>query len=383
MKVVFIGNSCEHVVRPLCDYLYEKYGDQFLFIETEGLNASRTGIGSQAKRPYIFSAMQSPKEAKEFCANAEAVIFGAAPLEHIEQRIKENKLTLYYSERLFKKNILRYCNPITYSHVKKRFINPSKNSNFHLLCASSFAALDFYRVKAFRNRMYKWGYQVEIFEKDIDSLMRCKPQDGLSFIWVGRLIKLKHCDHAIKVVSKLIKDGYPVRLTIIGSGPEEKKLKRLVIKLGLQENVIFKGVCPIEETRAEMDKSNVFLFTSDFKEGWGATLNECMNSGCACVASHVAGSTYFLAKDGVDSLIYPSGSIKDLYEKTLTLIQNKQLREQLGRKAYEKMYTLWNPKFSGERMVVLIETLLKQKDCYMYNEGPCSKAEIIKHRWYK
>ena len=132
MKVVFIGNSCEHVVRPVCDGLYKEYNKDFLFIQTQELDSRRMGIGSEVARPYIFSAIGKEDEAKEICSKADVAIFGGAPLEYIKQRIIENKLTLYYSERLFKKGFWRYFNPITRKHVKERFIIPSRNSNFHL-----------------------------------------------------------------------------------------------------------------------------------------------------------------------------------------------------------------------------------------------------------
>lgn len=383
MKVVFISNSCEHVVRPLCDGLYEAYGKDFLFIETKTLDKSRIGIGSEAARPYIFSAIDQFEEAKKLCSEADVVILGGVSTDYIETRIKENKLTLYYSERLFKRGCLRYLNPITMKHVKDRFITPSKNTNFHLLSASSFASLDFSRVDAFRNKMYKLGYQIEVKEKDIEALIKGKPEDGLSFIWVGRLVKVKHCDDAIKLIKRLTKEGYPARLTIIGTGDQEAKLKKLTQKLDLTQSISFKGICPIEETRNEMDKANIFLFTSDFGEGWGATLNEAMNSGCACIASHGAGSTYFLTEDKKDALIYKSGNIKMLYKKALQLIQNKELREMIGKNAYNKIYTLWNPKYSSKRMVRLIEELWNNGDCTLYQEGPCSKAEVVKPNWYK
>jgi len=169
MKVVYIANTCEHVVRPLCDGLYSEYGDDFTFIETMELDKNRAGIGCLESRPYIFNAIGKEAEAKKLCTEADVVIFCGVPLDYISERIAQNKLTIYYSERMFKKGFYRYFNPITMKKVRKRFVKPSKNSNFHLLCASSFAALDFHRVGAFRNKMYKWGYQIAVYEKDIDN----------------------------------------------------------------------------------------------------------------------------------------------------------------------------------------------------------------------
>ena len=383
MKVVYIANTCEHVVRPLCDGLYSEYGENFIFIETMDLDKNRAGIGCLETRPYIFNAIGKEDEAKKLCDDADVVIFGGVSLDYIQGRIATNKLTIYYSERLFKKGFYRYFNPKTMLTVQKRFVKPSKNSNFHLLCASSFACLDFNRIGAFRNKMYKWGYQIEIREHNIDELMEAKPQDGLEFVWVGRLVALKHCDDAIRLIERLKREGYAPRLTIIGSGEEEQKLKALVAKLEVGDCVRFKGTCKIDETRAEMDKANIFIFNSDFGEGWGATLNECMNSACACVANHAAGSTNFLIEDKVDGLIYKNGDVETLYKKVKFLVDNKTERERIARRAYDKMSNVWNPAKSYKRMITLIDALLKTGDCGLYQDGPCSKASPIKENWYR
>ena len=383
MKVVYIANTCEHVVRPLCDGLYSEYGKDFVFIETMELDKNRAGIGCLETREYIFNAIGKEDEAKKMCTDADVVIFGGVPLDYISERIKQNKLTIYYSERLFKKGFYRYFNPKTMWKVHKRFVAPSRKSNVHVLCASSYAALDFSRVSAFRNKMYKWGYQIAAYEKDIDDLLAKKPQDGLQFIWVGRLVALKHCDDALRVIKRLKEDGYAPRMTVIGSGEEETALKALTKELDIEEEVVFKGTCKIDETRAQMDGANIFMFTSDFGEGWGATLNECMNSACACVASHAAGSTNFLIDDGVDGLVYRSGDVDGLYQKVKGLVADKEKREEIARNAYLKLYEEWNPSKTYKRMVALIEQLLKTGDCTLYENGPCSKALPIKENWYK
>ena len=150
--VIFIANAFSHIFIPLCDALSEHYGSDFKFIATKELANNRKEIGSAEERSYVIHSKDDETATKKLCDEADVVIFGYADLEYIENRIKNNKLTIYYSERLFKQRLLRYLNPITLWRLKKRFIDPSKNSNFHLICASSFAALDFKRVGAFKNK---------------------------------------------------------------------------------------------------------------------------------------------------------------------------------------------------------------------------------------
>lgn len=382
MKIAFVAKSCEHVLRPMCDELYEKYNDDFVFVETGNLDKNRVGIGSESERDYILKSENHMAEAMEIIENADVVIFGGADIRYIQSRIDSNRMTLYYSERLFKKGFWQKFNPITGKKLRERFIIPSQNSNFHLLCASAYAPLDFYSIGAFRGKMYKWGYQIEVKEKDIEELIKEKPEDGMNIIWIGRLVKLKHCDHAIRVIKRLKKDGKYARLTIIGDGPERNKLEKLALTLGVAEQVDFKGRCTIDITRSIIDKANIFLFTSDFKEGWGVTLNECMNAGCACVCSHAAGSTNYLVDEEKDGFIYQSGNIDVLYYKVKALIEDKELRENIGRNAYKKMYETWNPKYSTKRLIALCEALVEGKDTELFKEGPCSKAEVLKENWY-
>lgn len=383
LKLVYIANAYGHISGPLCDELSKVYGDDFVFIETAELDGHRKDVGAGSKREFVIKASDDQEKAKKLCDEADVLIFGAAPLEYIENRIKNNKFTIYYSERLFKSNLLLHLNPITLWRFKKRYIDPSKNSNFHLICASSFAALDFKRIGAFKNKMYKWGYQPTVFEKDIDSVISQKAEDGLDFIWVGRLVGLKHCDDAIKVIANLREMGYNARMKVIGTGEEENNLKDFAKKLGVAEYIDFKGRCLIDDTRRMMDDANIFLFTSDFGEGWGVTLNECMNSGVACVASHGAGSTNFLTKDGENALVYVSGDVKMLTEKAKLLVDNKELREKIGRNAYKTIYENWNSKKTYKRLIDFMNELQEKGKCELFAEGPCSKAEPLSHNWYK
>ena len=91
MKVVYIANTCEHVVRPLCDGLFKEYGNDFIFIETMELDKNRAGIGCLEHREYIFNAIGREEEAKKLCTDADVVIFAGVPLDYISERIKHNK----------------------------------------------------------------------------------------------------------------------------------------------------------------------------------------------------------------------------------------------------------------------------------------------------
>ena len=139
---------------------------------------------------------------------------------------------------------------------------------------------------------------------------------------------------------------------------------------------------PPEEIRTYMEKAGIYLFTSDFKEGWGAVLNESMNSGCAVVASHAIGAVPYLLKNGKNGYIYKNGDSDALFNKVKYLLDNPDRQKELGLQAYHTIVELWNPETAAERFILFSQNILKKGRCDLFNDGPCSKAPIIKNKWF-
>ena len=138
-----------------------------------------------------------------------------------------------------------------------------------------------------------------------------------------------------------------------------------------------------EQVRTYMENSPIYLFTSDFNEGWGAVLNESMNSACAVVASHAIGSAPFLIEDGVNGYIYQNGNEKELFNKVKNLLDDSEKMCEISKNAYSTMQNLWNAQVASKRFMSLCEILKSQKQSSLFDNGPCSKAKLIKNDWYK
>lgn len=133
----------------------------------------------------------------------------------------------------------------------------------------------------------------------------------------------------------------------------------------------------------EKIKAGIYLFTSDRNEGWGAVLNESMKSGCAVVASHAIGAVPYLMKHRQNGLIYKSGDVDGLYKKVKYLLDNPGEQERLGCAAYETITGLWNEEVAAQRLVILSEHLLSgEKHPDLFEDGPCSRAVIVKDEWF-
>ena len=280
-------------------------------------------------------------------------------------------------------------NPRTFITVLNRFILPGIKSNVYMLCASAYTAMDCYKIFAFRGKYYKWGHFIDVkpFSNDNSFLLEknasLRDKKCISILWAGRFLRLKHPDMAVEVANTLTKKNIPFTLNIIGSGEMESELKNMITRYNLSDSVKMLGTMSPSKVREYMEKSDIYLFTSDFNEGWGAVLGEALASGCAVVTSHGIGATPFLVQHQENGLIYETGNYGSFERNVLKLVESEFLRERLSRNAMKTMNEIWSPLEAAKRFVMVVETFMKQGKMLYFNNGPLSKAELLNNNWFK
>lgn len=309
----------------------------------------------------------------------DVVIFGACSPGLIELRMKNNMLSFIYTERFLKKGLWYRFIPSTRKKILDRVVK-YKDKNLHVLCASAYASFDLY-LCGFMDKCYKWGYFTEVPLVSQAMLMQKKDISHNKILWVGRLINGKCTKDIIFLAKKLMCKNHNFTINIIGSGNYERQLHMLVKLLGLSKKIHFLGAVSPDKVKEYMEEANIFLFTSNFKEGWGAVMNEAMSSGCAVVTSHAVGSAPYLIEHKKNGLIYQSGNINDLYRKVSLLINNPKLQYIYGSNAYATMVNTWSPEVAAYRFIEFTKYLMCGKYKY-YRNGPCSRAYIINEDWY-
>lgn len=376
MKVTFFSNYMNHHQRPFCDAMYKKLGKDFYFVATDVMSPERQKLGyddPENERPYVlktFLSKQNNEIALKLGKESDVVIIGCAPDEYIIERLKANKLTFRYSERYFKQGRWRILDPRVFiSHYKRDF--KYRNKNLYMLCASAYTAPDCRFIFSYPNKTYRWGYfpPVKIYD-DLDEIIKSKRP--ASILWVGRFLKWKHPEASLYVAKRLKDEGYSFTLDIIGNGELEQKIKSFIVKNGLENYVRLLGTMSPEKVREYMEQSEIFLFTSDKNEGWGAVLNESMNSACAVVANKEIGSVPYLIKDGENGLTYKWNNLDDLYKKIKRLLKEREFTETLQKAAYKTVTEKWNAETAAERLLHLINCIQKGVEVE-YKDGPCSK----------
>lgn len=374
MKVVFCSSYFNHHQRPLSDALYNATNGNFFYIATKTISADRKkiGYGEQDLPDYVLDYTDSAmmEQCLKVIEAADVLIAGACPEDIVQNRIKSGKVVFRYSERPLKNGL----QPLKYipRFIKWRKNNPKK-AKLYMLCASAYTAEDYAKFGLFKSRTYKWGYFPQTVEyADIAKHMAAK--DKSRILWCGRFLDWKHPDDAI-VVAKMLKDaGCSFTMDFIGMGPMEDTMQSMIKEHGLQDCVRILGSMPPVQVRRHMDNAGIYLFTSDRQEGWGAVLNEAMNSGCAVVAANTVGAAPYLLSDSINGCIYKYGDINGLYTNVKALLADPNRQEILGVNAYQTITEVWNAQLAAERFLRLAQCVLQDENTDIYTSGPCSRA---------
>lgn len=383
MNIVFLSNYFNHHQKPLSDELFSLLKGNYYFIETMPIEEERVklGWGNDKKPDYLLQSYKSEKDLK-VCKNlvdsADAVIIGSASESFIKNRLKNGKLIFRYQERPLKKGIELIKYPIRY--LKWHKYNP-KAASIYMLCASAFTAGDYAKFGLFKNKCLKWGYFTEAKHyADINHLIETKKKN--SIIWVARFIALKHPEVVSAIGERLLKDGYDFEINMIGNGELLESTRSVLEEKGLTSHVNILGSMKPGDVRKYMESSEIHIFTSDKNEGWGAVLNESMNSACVPISSHAIGSTPYLIDNGFNGFIYKDGDVEDLYSKIKFLIDNRDKMQEMSKNAYKTIIDMWSPKNAAERLLKISELIIDGKEIGLFKEGPCSKADIILDDWF-
>lgn len=389
MKVVLYSNYINHHQIPLAEAFNSIKGVEYIFVATTPFDSKRASMGYEdenTKHDFVlrtYDGADKERKALKLAKEADIVMVGSAPDMYMAERLGVGKVTFHVSERYYKKGL----NPKTflkYYASTMRHIRPYQNKPLYFLCSSAYTSKDVNTFTNFKNRCFKWGYFTEvnnIAENELQS--KRENNDKPVILWAGRFLSWKHPDAAVRLAHRLKQNGYDFIMNIIGAGEMNSRLEKMISDLGLNNTVRLLGSFSPKKVREHMEHSDIFLFTSDFNEGWGAVLNEAMASGCAVVASHATGASPFLIRDGINGFMYKSGDELQLFEKTSFLISNSSVAQVVGLQAHRDMISLWSPKVASERLIRLNKAIENKTANSLYEDGPCSPAGILGNGWYK
>ncbi len=378
MTVTFISNYINHHQIPFSNACYEQLKEDYHFIQTQPMEQERLAMGwnrEGEKLPYVHCLYGEEDRCRRLVMESDVLLAGWSGREDlVQERLRAGKLTIRISERLYREGQWKAVSPRGLLHKYKEHIRYRK-SPAYLLCAGAYVPSDFHLIHAYPGKMFRWGYFPETKYYTQEQMEKMKDRSGsIDIVWAGRFIPLKHPEYMVRLAERL--KGERVHIHMAGGGEMEEQLKAAAAEKGLGERITFYGFKTPEEVRRIMEKCHIHIFTSNHLEGWGAVVNEAMNSGCAVVANVQAGAVPYLIQHNKNGMVYPGGSYEKMEEAVRFLLSHPARMEKMGQEAYRTITQSWNARHGVEELLRMAEGMMAGRT-EPPAEGPLSPAPVI------
>lgn len=199
---------------------------------------------------------------------------------------------------------------------------------------------DYYKYKKFNDNVFVIPNAIS-FERKYQYNKNSK-----KIITLSRLSIEKSIDYSIKAFERLNKKYSDWELEIVGDGPDRDRLEKIIKNHKLEE---FVKISEFEKDVTKKYREAAFTVLTSQKEGFGCILIESKAVGVPVVSFENIGPNEIIQK-GIDGFIVEKNNIKELAETMEKLINNKDLRIEMSKKAYldsekytiDKICNRWN-----------------------------------------
>ena len=170
-------------------------------------------------------------------------------------------------------------------------------------------------------------------------------------ISVGRLTYQKGFERLISAWKEVNKRYPDWSLAIYGTGEDEGALWNQIKDTQLESVISINP--PTPDIYNIMRESSIFVFPSRY-EGFGLVLIESMINGVPCISFDCPYGPSEIIKNGHDGFLIPNGNIQAMADKICYLIENENVRKEMGKKARhsamryapENIMPLWDKLFN-------------------------------------
>ncbi len=169
--------------------------------------------------------------------------------------------------------------------------------------------------------------------KPVDLVGKHDIYDKKIILTVARLDRYKGQDMIIKALPEVLKIHPDIVYLIVGKGPQNNELKKLVRDSGLDSSVRFAGFVPDEKLPEYYNLCDVFIMVprqvrGDY-EGFGLTYLEANACGKPVIGSRTGGVPEAII-EGKTGFIVDPDSVEEISSALITMLSEKQLADNIG-----------------------------------------------------
>ena len=165
-----------------------------------------------------------------------------------------------------------------------------------------------------------------------------------TYAFVGRLVGTKGIRVLLEAARLLKSRGVAFQVKIIGEGAERGALEKTVRDLGIEHIVTFMGQVPSEKLDAVLSEATAVVMPSLAGEVFGMVAAENMQHGRLVIVSDIGSLSEVVGTAGMKVAAGDAVALANCME---IVNRNPKLREELGRKASERIVRF----FSADQMI--------------------------------
>jgi len=217
--------------------------------------------------------------------------------------------------------------------------------------------------KAIRQLGFDTKKKIEIVYPGVDEFhVKGVKAKNPTLIYLGRLRDYKSVDVLIKSTPELLKKHPQLKVIIAGDGEDMNNLKKLTLKLNIQNSVEFKGRVTDQEKETLFTQAWVAVHPS-IVEGWGISNIEANLCGTPVVAADVDGlrDSVIHKKTG---LLVESRNVSAFTSAIDSLISDHELRNKMGIEA-KKWAANFSWDTSADSFYTLFSKLMNRSHSFM------------------
>ena len=348
-RLLLYSGSFNHIVdgvtltlNRLVSYLEERGTDVLVVSPTSsnpefgpaGRHRAIPSIPLPGRGEYLIGTMISPKVRREITRFRPDVIHVATPdlpgrwTMSYARRHAIPVLSTYHTD--FSSYLSYYhlerLEPMLLSYLRYFYRRPE------LVCVPSRSMIEELSRRGVEGRMRVWerGVEEQVFspEKRSEAWREGIGADDETVVinYTGRLVSEKNVMMLPQVAERLVQEGVPHRIVIVGEGPARQ---------GLQEampTAIFTGHLSENALAESYASSDIFLFPSQ-TETFGNVILEAMASGLPTLCADATGSRD-LVVHGRTGLLADASNPELFSEGALRMATDQEYRKRLGQAAY-------------------------------------------------
>ena len=173
---------------------------------------------------------------------------------------------------------------------------------------------------------------------------------------VCRLTKEKNVEFLFEAVVEALKANDKSKFLVISEGDLRDELEALIRKENLSDRVIFAGIISRDKIKDYFAAGDIFVYASK-SETQGMIITEAMYMGLPIVAVNATGICD-LVKNNVSGFLVPENRTQ-FANAVNKLVQDKNLREQLGSVGAKIAREKYTDKVCAEKMLEIYSSLIK------------------------